>query len=176
MRILIDIHRSSNYWEKAWDDPNIAIDHALEALKRKRLIITETQDIKSDIRLIITKISRRDTRIVFDIFHDTFDAARAHLYGQDLPVLIVSMRRGEGNKAFAANVPQARKVNFEIRYLHNHNGMGSQPPFREDSREGIPWSILRKDFRDYEEHHAQRQAQIAASKSTLPTKSVTDSD
>lgn len=163
-RVLIDIRKSSNYRDDAWVDPSNIIGIALEALKKKNIIPQETENNESDVRLIIKTISSLETRIVFDIFHDTFDATQAHLYGQDLPVVIVSMPRGEHRKVFNANVSQTRKVNFEIRFLFNRYGVGSQPPFSEDFRRGPAWSIPFKSFRDSSVYHAQRQDEIAAKK------------
>lgn len=161
-RVLVDIQLRSTFRKLGWDEPKILIDIALETLKMQNLIPPETQNDDSDVRLIIKSITRHDTRIVFDIFHDTYDAAQAHLYGQDLPVLIVSMRKRERIKAFEANTFQELKVNFEIRSLHNRYGIGSQPPFSEDSRQGSAYSILLEDFRDYELFCIQRGDMVEA--------------
>lgn len=165
-RVLIDIHPRSIYRKLGWDEPKVLIGIALETLKIHNLISSGTQNDESDIRLIIKSISRHDTRIVFDIFHDTYDATQAHLYGQDPPVIIVSMRRKERVKAYPANPFQEFKVNFEIRFLHNRYGIGSQPSFSEDSRQGCAWSILLKDFRNHAEFLAQQDHLIEAEKQT----------
>lgn len=161
-RVLIDIHPQSTYRKLGWDKPRILIGIALETLKMQNLIPSETQNEEPDIRLLIKKITRKITRIVFDIFHDTYDAAQAHLYGQDPSVLIVSMHRKERVKAYPANSLQELKVNFEIRFLHNRYGIDSQPPFSEDSRQGCAWSILLKDYRDATEYRNQRDHLIEA--------------
>ncbi|OAA67544.1 hypothetical protein ISF_03720 [Cordyceps fumosorosea ARSEF 2679] len=140
-RILIDVSPFSDYRDEAFDDPDKVIDIALSLLKRKGLIPAETQNNQSDVKLVIKLISRYDTKVIFDLFHDTFDAARAHLYGQDPPVCIVSMRHGKREKAYPANRSQELKVDFEIRFLHNRYGTGCKPPFSEDSRQGSVWSI-----------------------------------
>lgn len=161
-RILVDIHPRSIYRRFGFDEPGVLIGIALEALKMQKLIPPGTRNDDSDVRLIIKRISRYDTKIVFDIFHDTYDAAQAHLYGQDPPVLIVSMRKRESMRAFKANSFQELKVNYEIRYLHNRNGVGSQPPFSEDSRQGSAWSFPLADYRDHRMQSAQRQHMIEA--------------
>ena len=98
------------------------INIALDALKQNHFI--PSQISKDDVRPIINKIDRRILWIVFDIFHDDFDATRAHLYGQDLPVTIVTMRRSKKKVAeiFKTNASQDRKVNFDIRFLFNRYG------------------------------------------------------
>lgn len=153
-RILIDIRESSKYRYTGWDDPDKVIGSALGTLKKQNLIPQETEHNDEDIRLILRSIGKKETRIIFDIFHDSFDAAQAHLYGQDLPVIIVSMKNGTCRKVFEANHLQTHKVNFGVRFLFNRYGMGSQPPFSEDTRQGsVPFPL--KNFRDPKAYHAQ---------------------
>ncbi|OIW24957.1 hypothetical protein CONLIGDRAFT_564130, partial [Coniochaeta ligniaria NRRL 30616] len=87
-------------------------------------------------RLILKRIISTEIDIVFDIFHDKFDVTKAHIYGQDPSVIIISLRKGKRAKVFDANDQLERKVNFEIRHLFNCTGQGSRPPFEEDYRNG----------------------------------------
>lgn len=161
-RILINIRRRSTYRRLGFDAPTVVIGIALESLKTSRLIPPETGSADSDdVRLVVKSITRSSTRIVFDLFNDAYDAARAHRCGprNDLPVLIVPMRRRESVQApFAANPLQALTVNFEIRFLHNRYGVGSEAPFSEDSRssqQGTIYFLADEDWRDYKMHRDQ---------------------
>jgi hypothetical protein len=146
--------RNTKNWVEAFEKPEYTIGVALQRLKKKALIPENSTE--SDVTLILTRINRHGSRVVFDIFHKSFDPASAHLYGQDLPVLIVS------KKAFEANTQQTRKVNFEIRALFNRYGHGSLPPFQEDGREGPAWSIPFRNFRDIKAYRSQRDDEIKA--------------
>lgn len=159
-RVLIDIRQSSIYVEKGWDDPNSLIRKALRNLKKKDLIPSDTENKEPDVRLIIQRAEAQRTRIVVDIFHSNLDVELAHLYGQDLPVLIVSMRRGDHSKAFLANPIQQLAVNFEVRIAYNYNRVGSRPPFIEDFREGDRSKFqgnLMCEFRDWDALVSQQQ-------------------
>lgn len=165
-RVVVNVSRSSNYRELAWETPTEFIDTVLEILKGQGWVPLETKTQQPDVRLIISKITRRETLILFDLFHDGYDFETAHLYGQDLPVLIVALRRGGHERILPADVLVTRKVNFEVRYLYNRNG-SKAPPFSEDARKGPAWSVLQKDFRNHEETKRQRNDEIAARKGNV---------
>ncbi|KAF4417692.1 hypothetical protein CGGC5_v017008 [Colletotrichum fructicola Nara gc5] len=164
-RVVVSIKRSSNYGEIAWENPTETIDTVLESLKGQGWVPSETKNEQPDVRLIISKITSQETLILFDLFHDGYDFETAHLYGQDLPVLLVAMGRRGHKGTHPADALMTRKVNFEVRYLYNRNGW-KPPPFSEDARTGSAWAVLQKDFRDHEATRRQRQDEIAARKDT----------
>lgn len=71
-----------------------------------------------------------DTRnhLVFDVSHDDYQPATAHLPGQgDLPVVRVWLSKEQGADVAGSDIRS--RVNNRIREIHDLTGAGSVPPF-----------------------------------------------
>jgi len=134
-RVLVVVSRQSPHWLTAWASSDELIDVAFRLLRIKKLIPSDTENDSSTVMFLAKERWDLRTFLVFDIFHNTYNADDAHLPGQnDLPVISIFLGRKES--AGIAGRPMANKVNADIRALHNATGPGSRPPFVVDHADG----------------------------------------
>lgn len=76
------------------------------------------------------------TALVFDVFHDGYDLATAHIKA-DLPVLHVDYDRGHSYVSVASH--EFREVvNDHVAAQHNTHGWEGEPPYFEDETRATP--------------------------------------
>lgn len=133
LRVAVKVPSQSPSYTAAWDDGDRILTRALDAMTEASII--DSIDAPKP-RLIALDRYNLAVFIVFDVFHDAYDASTGHLREQnDLRVCTVYFGRRE---VAATMAPEGirRMVNEEIQRLHNLNGDGSVPPFRADHLNG----------------------------------------
>ncbi|KIH88781.1 hypothetical protein SPBR_09011 [Sporothrix brasiliensis 5110] len=135
-RVVVVVSRKSRYWATAWASSEGLIAVAFRLLQVERLIPSDAQNNPSTVTFIAKERWDLRTYLVFDIFHDTYNADEAHIPGRnDLPVISVFLGEKKESAGIAGR-PTANKVNTDIRALHNSTGPGSRPPFTVDHIDG----------------------------------------
>jgi hypothetical protein len=138
IRVLINISRKSSYWSEAWQSTEDVIIAALKLMIEHEVVEADAQ--MSYLFLARERWNKR-VFIVFDIFNDRYDAATAHLPGQnDLPVTMVLLSERQKSVSCSPGTQINNKVNKDIRDIHDSMGQGSKPPFTVDHADGqVPY-------------------------------------
>jgi hypothetical protein len=155
VRITVLIYRHNTNYESAWDHTEEIIKLAIGTLHEENFILHKPIAEK-DVCFLKLQMFDSGVTILFDIFYTEFNVKTAHLYGQELPVIVVVMKR-RGLCVFEANDKQQSKANWEIRKSFNQSGTGSIPPFRIDFRNSNSYSHTESAYRDRDEFRAQER-------------------
>ena len=135
VRVLVIVRPGSSVWSTAWTLPDSVVSASISQLKRSHLLPAFHDEIPRT--LLAQQRYHRFIHIVFDIFHQSYDAALGHLPKSNiLPVLVVTFERTD--HAQQAQSKLSKLVNTEIAKAHNLNGIDSMPPFIEDHTSGLP--------------------------------------
>ena len=134
IRVLVIVRPGSIIWPTAWEHPEDVVSSSISLLQQSDLLSIRDDDLQE--LLLVRQRFQRFIHIVFDKFHDSYDAAMGHLPENNrLPVLIVTF--GKSSHVRSAE-PRLRKlVNTQIAMVHNLNGINSVPPFIEDHTSGV---------------------------------------
>lgn len=138
-RVLVKVSRRSPSpsYDDAWKFPEKIIHAAVNLMRECHFL---PPDSAPNPLFVAKDRWSNATRIVFDLFHDTYNPDDAHLPGQnDLPVIVVYFT--SKGKANPQSIQKAKagvevEVNKTIRDLYDMNGFGSRPPFAEDHTNG----------------------------------------
>lgn len=144
LRVFVRVSSKSGCYLEAWNSLENIIAFSLDALKNNSILDTSTAP---QLRLIAVDRYHMFTLIVFDIFHDMYDASRGHLPDQNnlhlYQVFISSNNNRDTTSVRRATEGVRVKVNEEIRKLYDLNGEGGKPPFKADHLDGnapVYWS------------------------------------
>jgi hypothetical protein len=172
VRIAVIIYPGNTNYKSAWDETDKIIELAIKVLRGKERIPQESK--VEDTRFLKLHLFDHSAKVLFDIFHDQLNVETAHLVGQELPVIVVSMGNRR-TRVFEANELQKAIANWEIRKSFNQTGTGSKPPFKSDFRNHGSCSFFESKYRDLKIFRAQQQDMMTARdwrvRSTLDTES-----
>jgi hypothetical protein len=133
LRVLAIVSNKSSAWKQSPDEIiRIATQVINEAdvYEPKRITLSDTK------LLAIQRYLVREM-FVFDIWNEDYDPEKGHLPEQNqLPVIVIHL--SDRTIVSKPHPGECTRINENIRYLHDANGVGSLPPFIENHTSQSP--------------------------------------
>lgn len=130
LRVLVIVSDYSPFWTQVCDSLESLIPIAMQVIKDNNLYDAKANNIP-DTRLLAIQKYRVRILFVFDISNKDYDAALGHLAEQNkLPVVVVHLSSRE--IAYEPHPGTRERINKDIAFYHDANGLGATPPFFED--------------------------------------------
>jgi hypothetical protein len=107
----------------------------MRLLKKRNM--WKATDHSTPTKLLAVQKLRSRAFLVFDIANEAYDAKLGRLPKHNqLPVVLAHFSKKKA--AYPANSWVSQQVNHDVAMLHNANGFGYVPPFKEDHTLGTP--------------------------------------